>query len=566
MEYNITDAVNNDLEKVRKIISNTGLDKSLPNRQPSETLYKVVNRELRDDTRLSDDQNKYLSIFETATAVFRTAAVDLRKAMDVYTLEERLNAKNAAAKDETDPLRREIADSIMFSNRYALAFAGHVGLNLLGVEPATVDSLYSFDKLDPSKDQEQQTAMLARRAVTDFNTALEARKKNPPVTDEDLKDTLAAMFTAWRNQFRWDTFKDVADKHNAKDALLKYDNFSVNAGDFKRSYNAVIVDDRFMSHRKEDIIGESELGLEMWKSLKKASAYSHEEKSNPHKKVVDRIFTFGSPGCGKTFTAHGTIQSWADICRAKGIPFRAWVHSPTDFGSKYQNETPKLLAQFAKEINDFPGHGIVYIADVDTVFFDRNSPDIRAEQKQTQAVYFQMLDGTLVKRNGKVIWVMDANYVDSIDDATKSRVMSKVVEFKRFSKPEDFAQLSRKTIEKSAGNLKINENEWNTIGKYILDTPLSNREVDSVLSQIVGDYDIPDDLIGAPKAAHLDFIKDKFGYIDTDFIIQKFDDYITNRRNIEMASHIARKQASVTRWLTDIATPAPNAANDSQSE
>lgn len=113
------------------------------------TLYDVVLTKLSDSTRNTPDQIGYMDSYETAVAVFRASALAIREQIDVLTLEERLSSmKSNGDNNEGAPkaglipevskkekeIQDEITDAVLFSNKYALYFAGQVGLALLGSE------------------------------------------------------------------------------------------------------------------------------------------------------------------------------------------------------------------------------------------------------------------------------------------------------------------------------------------------------------------------------------------------------------------------------------------------
>src|SRR3989338_5322677 len=92
--------------------------------------------------------------------------------------------------------RSSLLEAIKLSNRYALFFAGHVGLALLNSEKqADIKSQFTFGPMqDGSKDKEEHTATLVKCNSDDLVRVLEAkRKQEGKVNDDDLRGTLEAV-------------------------------------------------------------------------------------------------------------------------------------------------------------------------------------------------------------------------------------------------------------------------------------------------------------------------------------------------------------------------------------
>ena len=531
---------------------------------PSANLYESVVEELSQGTRNTPGQIKYLEAFETALAVFRAASYELRKKMDVLTLEQRLGSQqqalearhlantlpySSAEKDaDTAELQKAITDAVFLSNRYALYFAGNIGLSLLDSSGATVTSNLTFGQNDASQDRDELTRELSRLTTKKLiELAAEKSKRGQENDDATCKETLEATFTSWVNQFDWRTFEDIAKARGIAETTLRQGNYSLKAGEFKRKYDVVVIDDKFMGIKKEDVIGGQELGDIIWDNLIKLSAYSHEMKRNPYN-PAKVIFTYGAPGCGKTFTAHALIRSFGELCRTKGIPFWALTHSTTDYASHYQNKTANELSALAERIKDFPGAVAMYVADADNLFHSRKDPNITVEQQQTLGVYFKMFDGQLIPKNGKFMAIMDANYIEGIDDATKSRLFDEIVEMKRFSTPEQFAELSRRTLTKGLETHLLKDVEWLEIGKFLLNSPLSNREIDHVIGRLRRDFKVPEDMVGKLFEEHERYRNEKMSGVTKDYILEKFEGYSKTRMEIDRASYEARRTEDYARF------------------
>ncbi|MBI3334754.1 AAA family ATPase [Candidatus Pacearchaeota archaeon] len=534
------------------------------------SLYETVIAALSDGTRNTPVQLTYLDAFEQAVGVFRASSLELRKAMNILTLEQRIAAAyqlrdqltsvSADKPGDKTGLEQEASDARFFSNRYALYFAGNIGLALLGSEPAPVSNLFSFGtRLDTSTDQRVLTRALAMTASIDLqHITKEKTQKGEHADDDVLKYTLEAIFTSWVNQFDWRTFSRIAEQRGVEDMKLRYGNFSVHQGAFKQKHDLVVLDDRIMDARREEVIGGQELGSLLWKSMIKLSAYDHERKKNPHA-PPGVIFTYGEPGTGKTFNAHAHIRSFGELCRTKGVPFWAFVHSTTDYASHYQNKTANELAALAQRIKEFPGPVVMYVADADNIFQSRKDPRLGAEQQQTLSVYFKMFDGQLVPKNGKFMAIMDANYLTGIDDATKSRLFDEIIELRRFDQSEQFSELLRRSLNKDV-SLAIAPEQWNDLGAYLLKTPLSNREIGHVIGQLRRGFDVPEEMVGASFEQHRDYRSAQLIGITPDKIRERFDTYIETRMDIERKAQLSRESDDLDRFLMYLARKAPETA------
>ena len=466
-EIDLNEKIISEQDHVKELIS--GVRKPAQRLLKENTLYSLVVDSLSNGTRNTVDQINYLEVFEKSVGVFRAAALELRKDMDVITLERRLDSQKGfvearetqskSASKATYELEKQTSDAILFSNRYALNFAGHVGLALLGTNKADIDKTFAFGtRYETSKERDALTSVLTTMTTEDLTRVItQQQNKGKEVTDDNLKNTLQAVFTSWVNQFSWESFEDIAAKNKVSDLKLRYGNFSITKDDFSRKFNQVVIDDKIMPITKEDVIGgegtyldgSPKLGSVIWENMKKLSAYDQEKQMNPHK-PASTIFTFGGPGSGKTFISHGYLRSFADLCRQNNLPLWVMTHSITDYASHYQNQTSNKLAALGEQIKAFPGAVVMYVADADTIFQSRNDPNLSAEQKNTLGIYFKMFDGTMIPKNGKFMSIMDANYIEGIDDATQSRLFDEIVEMKRFDDPTDFAELARRTITKGS--------------------------------------------------------------------------------------------------------------------
>ena len=231
----LEEMVKNDLPNVRKIIANpSGMQTAIK----PVNLYTLVADKLSDQTRLTSEQLSYLDAYEQALSVFRNSARELRTVTDTITLEQRINARNYSMSGKSSVqlqgLQSKLADAIMFSNRYALYFAGHVGLSLLGSEVAGINKLKLFGpEYDTSNDNDKLSRAIAKENALDFEENIaNVAGLGHALTDENLKYALEGIFTSWVKQFSWDTYKDVVKEHSLEGLRLAYGSHSVEDGEF----------------------------------------------------------------------------------------------------------------------------------------------------------------------------------------------------------------------------------------------------------------------------------------------------------------------------------------------
>ena len=224
-----------DIEEEIKATQELIRDEQTYGKNSSESLYGLVTREFSAGKRNTSAQIHYLEAYENALAVFRASSRAVRKEMDILTLEQRvaaqqrleqqLSATMPADKNDGElQLQREITDAIFFSNRYALAFAGNIGLAFLNAQKADIKNVFSFGKAnDASTNRDMLTRRLARTACTDIALLSEVKKKaGETLTDNDLGYTLEGIFTSWINQFSWETFRNIAKARGLEDLTIKY--------------------------------------------------------------------------------------------------------------------------------------------------------------------------------------------------------------------------------------------------------------------------------------------------------------------------------------------------------
>ena len=561
-EISIDEGVVNDQDSVKGILRDTLLQPrdgrervALREYGNSLNLYDVVRKEFSNDTRNSSDQINYLDSYERALSVFRETALQLRNEMNVMSLEQRLRTKERSTADlreqgmivedtrELVELREQVSDAIFLSNRYALCFAGYVGLALLGSELTNTDKNFSFGtnyydkKDDDAQNRDKLTAILGEVGCRDILKIARSHKNDPDFGDDVLKYTLESIFTTWANQFDWNIFGSIADQFSVSEVKLQYDKFSMGEGVFKKAHDLVIVQD-LMNVRKADVIGNRDYMDKLGNNLNMLISFDPETGINPYEsEIASVIFSFSEPGGGKTIGAHASLQEAVYRCEELSLPI--WVRSfnITDFATHFQNQTATNLRSEIDQILKFPGAVAWYFADADVMLQSRKDPHITQEQKQTMGVIFSMFDGTLIPKTGKFLSIMDVNYTEGIDDATKSRICEEVIVIPRFSDPVDFAELAKMSLTKNGEDVvSIKENEWTRMGEYLLESGLSNREIVNVIKTSRRNFILPDDMVGKSLDDHIKFRQQFLEGITAETVTSAFDDYIGTRIGMEDAS------------------------------
>ena len=246
----------------------------------------------------------------------------------------------------------------------------------------------------------------------------------------------------------------------------------------------------------EDIVGNEEYIKAGLRLARDVAGFDFATGSNP-KKLNPVLFGQGSPGCGKTITAHAVGNFFLEYCRERDIPARFLVIRRTDWASSYQNASAnKLVEIFKEEVDKFPGVVGVYWPDIDTAFAARSNPGLRAEESNILGASFGIFDGTLIPKNGKWFLICDANYMN-MDEATLSRISQDPYKILGPVTPEDFAELMRdKKLNDFADMLPLSDEEWLKIGQMCVDFEFSGRNVDSICQKIqveIQDVEPPDE-------------------------------------------------------------------------
>ena len=249
---------------------------------------------------------------------------------------------------------------------------------------------------------------------------------------------------------------------------------------------------------------------------------------NP-KKINPVLFGQGSPGCGKTITAHAIGNYFLDYCRKRNVPARFLVIRRTDWASSYQNASANRLVEiFKEEVQNFPGVVGVYWPDIDTAFAARSSPGLRAEESNILGASFGIFDGTLIPKNGKWFLICDANYMN-MDEATLSRISQDPYKILGPNTAEDFVEFMRdKKLTEFSDLLHLNDEEWHKIGQMCIDFQFSGRNVDNICQKIqveIQDVEPPDDFYDADFETRRKILRDLAKPIDFDRLKAMLEGY-----------------------------------------
>jgi len=266
-----------------------------------------------------------------------------------------------------------------------------------------------------------------------------------------------------------------------------------------------------------DVVGNQEYIEAGLRLARDVAGFDLESGENP-KKINPVLFGQGSPGCGKTITAHAIGNFFLEYCRKRNVPARFLVIRRTDWASSYQNASANRLVEiFKEEVQNYPGVVGVYWPDIDTAFAARSSPGLRAEESNILGASFGIFDGTLIPKNGKWFLICDANYMN-MDEATLSRISQDPYKILGPSNAEDFVELMRdKKLCDFQDLLHLSDEEWQKIGQMCIDFSFSGRNVDSICQKIqveMQDVEPPDEYYEADFDTRKKILRDMAKPID----------------------------------------------------
>lgn len=234
----------------------------------------------------------------------------------------------------------------------------------------------------------------------------------------------------------------------------------------------------------DDIVGNKDYIHAGLRLARDVAGFDFATGQNP-KKLNPVLFGQGSPGCGKTITAHAIGNFFLDYCRERNVPAKFLVIRRTDWASSYQNASAnKLVEIFKEEVHAYPGVVGVYWPDIDTAFAARSSPGLRSEESNILGASFGIFDGTLIPKNGKWFLICDANYMH-MDEATLSRISQDPYKILGPVDAADFVELMReKKLSEFSELLPLSDEQWQQVGQMCVDFGFSGRNVDSICQKI----------------------------------------------------------------------------------
>jgi len=252
----------------------------------------------------------------------------------------------------------------------------------------------------------------------------------------------------------------------------------------------------------EDIVGNEDYVKAGRRLARDIAGFDLARGENPKKVRNQVLFVMGTPGCGKTMTAHAVLRYFLDLCEKSGLPARVRVIRRTDWASSYQNQSAKrLLEIFRDEVFNASGVAAAYWPDIDTAFSARGDADIRQEEKGILGTLFGILDGTVGPKNGKWCLFCDANTVN-MDEAVMSRLTQAPLTVRGPVSPEDFVRLLRDVkLRGKAPWLPLSAQQWAEVGRSCVAAKLSGRSVDSIGGRIlteIEDFEEPDQYFALP--------------------------------------------------------------------
>jgi hypothetical protein len=237
----------------------------------------------------------------------------------------------------------------------------------------------------------------------------------------------------------------------------------------------------------DDVVGNHDVVQAAVKLARSIASFDIATRRNP--RAVDNpvLFILGSPGCGKTVTAHAVGRYFLRVCAEAGVPARFRVIRRTDWASHYQNKSASdLLRIFREEVFGFHGVCGAYWPDIDTAFAARGDPDIRSEEKANLATLFGILDGTVGPRNGQWFLICDANYMQ-MDEALASRLTQDPKIARGPETGADYVRLLRDVKLKGWRDLLPDDEAWTAIGARLEDARLSGRAVAAIAGRLIAE-------------------------------------------------------------------------------
>ncbi|HAH06444.1 MAG TPA: hypothetical protein DCM05_07945 [Elusimicrobia bacterium] len=299
----------------------------------------------------------------------------------------------------------------------------------------------------------------------------------------------------------------------------------------------------------DDIVGNEEFVKAGKRLARDVAGFDLKAGENPKKVRNQVLFVLGTPGCGKTATAHAIGRYFLDLCGKAGLEARIRVIRRTDWASAYQNQSANtLLDIFKNEVFNAPGVCGVYWPDIDTAFAARGDSDIRQEEKSILGTLFGILDGTVGPRNGRWFLICDANTLN-MDEATLSRISQNPIKALGPTRPEDFVRLLRDVkLKGKEAWMPITPAQWQALGERCVAEKLSGRAADHLAGRILTemeDFEEPDEYFSMTLEQKRKLIAELSRPVGSERVLQMIEEYCRFERDSQRKSEEARFQNRV---------------------
>lgn len=379
-----------------------------------------------------------------------------------------------------------------FCNLYATYVASEGGVaacnSHLG-KPVEVRGAMKAPWIKQVRDYEGSTLM--QTCLTELSSFLDFHKHHPDparsiTTPDQLLEVSSAFFQLVTNAIRFQIEDVEFERHRRAIEKIPVEVCGRGYRGLDPSTTAVEEEPaELLPVWPDDVVGNKEYLAAGLRLARDVAGFDFETGRNP-KKINPVLFAQGSPGCGKTITAHAIGNYFLQYCKERGVAARFLVIRRTDWASSFQNASAsQLIKIFKEQVHGFQGVVGVYWPDIDTAFAARSDPGMRSEESNILGASFGIFDGTLIPKNGKWFLMCDANYMN-MDEATLSRISQDPHKIKGPSSAEDFVELMRdKKLKEFIDMLSLNEEEWLKVGQLCLDYEFSGRNVEAICQSIL---------------------------------------------------------------------------------
>ncbi|MCD4784793.1 MAG: ATP-binding protein [Candidatus Eremiobacteraeota bacterium] len=432
-------------------------------------------------------------------------------------------------------------EDIVFTNMFSLYAASVEALERLEAMTDKVVKVGGTFKLKEVTDLIRlDTGSIPRKLIKDCRDYIQfyrdhsnpARRVN---SSDKLLNCITAYFKLMRNSLSaisgdaaYAKYRKAIEDININVLGKSFEGFTYSVGEFGDNSH-------LMQVKTSDIIGNEGYVNGAIKLAKDIAGFDLEAWENP-KRINPILFAMGSPGCGKTVTAHAVGNFFLDFCKERGIPSRFVIIRRTDWASSYQNASAKQLIDiFKRNVLGYKGVVGIYWPDIDTAFAARGDSGLRNEEKNVLGAVFGLFDGTILPKNGQWFMLCDANYLN-MDKATISRITQDPYYVKGPVTPEDFVHLFRDV--KMSGHkefLKFTDEEWQEFGEKCIEYKLSGRSIDNISRKVVStieDFEFPEEYYKANIEEKRKIIKEYSNSVD----YKKVDEILKHYRQFEKES------------------------------